>query len=180
MSAMTLKRKITAIQPKIHVKGAKILTDDEVKVKKEKKTTLKSEEIDSETRAHVDQSDDSSSYEEKGSDADQIDADEKEDGTVKKIKSKEERMAEKKERKEKRMEKLSEKNQRTIFVGNLPSTCQPRVSTASVFRASINFSNLLNQELRKHFLNCGAIESVRLRGIIPSNPKMHKKAAAIT
>lgn len=56
--------------------------------------------------------------------------------------------------------KHDEKNGRTIFVGNLPAEIAPRA-------------------LRKHFMECGDIESVRLRGLVPEKPKIPRRVAAI-
>lgn len=58
-------------------------------------------------------------------------------------------------------QRQEDKNARSIFVGNLPSTVKRR-------------------DVRKHFKNCGDIESVRLRGIIPEKLSQSKKVAAIT
>lgn len=127
MSAPTLKRKHPIIQPKIHVKGAKHPLDNKVHVNKEcKKSADESDcESEDETRAHPNTRDSGSDDEEQ--DLEQSGSDGEDGSPVKKIKSKEERQAEKKAAKMKKFEKVSEKNKRTIFVGNLPSTCTPRV-----------------------------------------------------
>lgn len=56
--------------------------------------------------------------------------------------------------------KQEEKDARTIFVGNLPSDIERR-------------------SLRKFFIDCGEIESVRLRGLVPEKPNIPRKVAAI-
>lgn len=176
MPALSEKRKKTTSRIKIHVKGAASLTDAEDEtVKKAKKRRIVSEadndgEDEGPRASHEDESSDESDSEQTG------------DGQSKKIKSKEERKSEKVARKEKRNEKIEEKNKRTIFVGNIPSSCEPRVSLLCLFQLNSNINHAVSsnlQELRKHFIKCGAIESVRLRGIIPSNPKIPKKAAAV-
>lgn len=49
---------------------------------------------------------------------------------------------------------------RTVFVGNVPIKCTKK-------------------EVKKHFRKYGIIESLRIRGIPPANPKVSKKVAAI-
>lgn len=56
--------------------------------------------------------------------------------------------------------KHDERNGRTVFVGNLPADIAPRT-------------------LRKHFMGCGDIESVRLRGLVPEKPNLPRRVAAI-
>lgn len=54
-----------------------------------------------------------------------------------------------------------EKNNRTVFVGNLPKTMTSRT-------------------IRKLFRDCGDIESVRIRSVAPDKKKLSKKVASIT
>ncbi|CAG2163911.1 unnamed protein product, partial [Oppiella nova] len=57
--------------------------------------------------------------------------------------------------------KNNEKNERTVFVGNLPQ-------------------NITIKYLKKLFKNFGQIESIRLRGAVPQEEKIPKKVAVIT
>ncbi|CAG2119936.1 unnamed protein product, partial [Medioppia subpectinata] len=60
-----------------------------------------------------------------------------------------------------RDERNEEKNERTVFVGNLPQ-------------------NITIKYLKKLFKSCGEIQSIRLRGAVPEEQKMSKKVAVIT
>lgn len=75
----------------------------------------------------------------------------------------EETEAKKKERKEQREKRKFdfERNDRTIFIGNLPSTYDHR-------------------DVVKLFKSCGPVESARIRSVIPEKEKLSPKVAQIT
>lgn len=85
--------------------------------------------------------------------------------------------------------KHEDKNDRTIFVGNLPVTCTPKVCIYLLLLMDIMNSMihpidtlliiLMRQRLIRHFKKCGKIETVRLRGFVPNKPGVPKKVAAI-
>lgn len=90
------------------------------------------------------------------------------DEPKKKRKKEEERDSEEEDEKEEKKTKKGAKTPkdpeveaRTVFVGNLPSTIEKK-------------------PLRSLFAPFGAIATVRLRGIVSSDPKQSKRAAAIT
>ena len=58
-------------------------------------------------------------------------------------------------------EERTERDKRTIFIGNIPK-------------------DATKMKVKKMFRKFGLIETIRLRGIVPENPKLPFKAAAIT
>jgi len=78
------------------------------------------------------------------------------------VQSKDNKVPVKKERysAEEKKERQQDKDGRTVFVGNLSSSTE-------------------RKHLRQHFKVCGQIESVRLRGLVPSKMSVPKKVAAI-
>lgn len=138
MPPFPVKRQKGRSGPKIHVKGV-IPThepDEDEEMVAEEGDEAKDDSEEEGPRARP-QRHRLPNPDDENSDDDDDDGDGEEDGaTKKKIKSKEERKQEKMAMKGKRSERMEEKNGRTVFVGNLPSTCQPRVSAAtSVYRS---------------------------------------------
>lgn len=121
------KRNKSAINPKIHIKGIKKVKheDDEVDEVRAH-TDSESEDDESGTRAsaqHVDH------------DSDNHDDDDDENPSTKKgtkpvFLTKEQKREQKKKAAKAKLNQ-SDKNERTIFVGNLPSNCEPKVSITS-------------------------------------------------
>lgn len=132
MPVVAVKRKKAAIRPKIHVKGAITSSDPEEDsgVRKVKRDVDGGSGDDKRPRASTTRTYDSSDDDD-GEDSDAMEQEE-EDGTGKKVKSKKERQEERMASKGKQKEKAEERDARTVFVGNLPSACQPRVSAVSI------------------------------------------------